>query len=278
MKLLLPLTLFLTSYLTVTAQIATDSVPTRTAIPDSLFRAQVIKLADRNADKKVTYGEIWTVSNIKFNGSSLDYPYQPLPEIAGIKSLKGIELFKNLDSLSIYQISITELDLSKNNRLKYLFCRASNLKTVQLPKSAPIEEIYIDGVAISDFDASYIPTLKRLRLVGFEFAYLNIKGTELDTFEGFESKKNVQICVDSLAQWEKIPNNYLKTCGNPDYCKYQLTCLLTTDLVNPSVDNTSSTSFKEYDLLGHEVANPAKNQITIRVYQDGKREKRANME
>ncbi|MCE6991223.1 hypothetical protein [Dyadobacter sp. CY323] len=45
-----------------------------------------------------------------------------------IKTLKGIEHFENLKSLSIFDVKIDSLDLSKNAKLEYLYCRTIGIE------------------------------------------------------------------------------------------------------------------------------------------------------
>ena len=90
---------------------------------------------DSNGDGKLSQSEIAKVTEIRIDGKDYD-----------IKSLQGIELFSNLESLTINNVNLDnqELDVSKLTSLESLDCNDNNLTKLNytiwfqlMPKSLP---------------------------------------------------------------------------------------------------------------------------------------------
>ena len=80
---------------------------------DSVFREYVSKKYDKDKDGVLTNDEISNITEISINGSKNDN-YQNL------KSLKGIEQFRNLEKLTCCACKLDEIDVSKNTELEEL--------------------------------------------------------------------------------------------------------------------------------------------------------------
>ena len=72
------------------------------------------------------------------------YIKQILVSEQSIYSLKGVELFTNLQVLNCSNNRITELDLSSNTQLQILYCNSNMLKTLDLSKLTKLEELACD--------------------------------------------------------------------------------------------------------------------------------------
>lgn len=98
-----------------------------TNFPDYWFRQEVGGF-DTDEDQYLSTAEIAEVTEIRYGGL--------------MESLKGIEFFTELETLDIGNCPITELDLSKNTKLKYLQCYDCQLTgTLDLSKNTMLESL-----------------------------------------------------------------------------------------------------------------------------------------
>ena len=80
--------------------------------PDSVFRDYLRNEFDTDGDNRIYTNSINEIS----------------VSLLGIKSLKGIESFPNLEKLICSVNNITNLDLKNNKNLKYLDCSVGSVK------------------------------------------------------------------------------------------------------------------------------------------------------
>lgn len=132
--------------------------------PDDIFRKYVSDNADYDNDGYLTENEADGMTGFSFYES-----YYP-----GITSLKGIEYFKNLDSLSCTSELFTELDLSQNTELKKLYLFNNGIKSIDLRNNIKLEELVIEYEDISKIDLSQNAELKRLIIHGTGIEILDI--------------------------------------------------------------------------------------------------------
>ncbi|MEO6284286.1 MAG: hypothetical protein ABIN80_21830 [Dyadobacter sp.] len=92
-----------------------------------------------------------------------------LQGISAIKSLKGIEHFENLTSLTIFDVKIDSLDLSKNTKLEYLFCKTigaeggtSSLVYLNVKNCRALKFLNCSDNLLSELDVSGNPALTYL--------------------------------------------------------------------------------------------------------------------
>ena len=207
-----------------------DTVPLKTLLPYSIFRAQMLNQADQNKNNLLTYLEALAVNKIT-NATS------------NPKNYKGIEVFQNLDSLYLERPDITSIDLSKNDKMTFLDIHwQDNLTSVVVSKKAPFVFIRVSDNGLTSFDASGLIHLKTLLVGAQRLTYLNIQNTTLTYLNAFENPE-ISVCVNSEAQWNAIPQNDLRKCGADPlatYCKYKLTCINVTGLENEPLPEKSS--------------------------------------
>ena len=252
----------LLSSMRVLAQNPSDTVFTKTTFTDADFRSHVIINYDSNKDKLLQWSEVWNTNKITVQSST-------------IQSLKGIEIFSNLDTLNFFggwDAILTSIDLSKNEKMKYL--QASNMRTltsVIVSKKAPYVYIGCNDNGLTSFDVEGISTLKTLKLGAQKLVYLNIKGTSLEYLNSFENPK-LQICVDNEIQWNAITNNDIRLCKieypNASYCDYELTCITTGIDLEGNISFHNLT-FKDYTIWGQEIFSNNNPQLRIRKYENG---------
>lgn len=90
-----------------------------------------------------------------------------------IYSLKGIELFKNLEYLNCYRNRLTSLDVSKNTKLDCLICSSNKLTSLNVGDNPSLLTLYCVKNQLTELDVSGCPGLKH-------FSCDNNQLTELD--------------------------------------------------------------------------------------------------
>lgn len=165
--------------------------------PDKVFRNYVLKNIDKNKDKKLSLQEQNSVKQIDLYES-------------GVKSLKGIEYFANLEKLECAYNALTELDVSKNKKLVKLSCNANAIKQLDVRKNVKLVELYCSGNALSTLDVRKNKKLDIIVCSGNKLNALDVsKNSELYYIE----------CWDSGLKSITFGNNkkllYLACSGNP---------------------------------------------------------------
>ena len=79
-----------------------------------------------------------------------------------ISSLKGIELFTGLETLSCSNNQLTSLDVSKNTNLKDLFCQYNNLTSLIIGDNEKLEYVWCRKNDLTSLDLSKCVKLKGL--------------------------------------------------------------------------------------------------------------------
>ena len=95
---------------------------------DPVFKAYCLEHFDTNGDGKILENEAEEVLEIA------------VPSM-GIKSLKGIEAFKNLLELDCSDNLLTSLDLRENRKLVFLDCRENLIEVIYLKEGHKIPEL-----------------------------------------------------------------------------------------------------------------------------------------
>lgn len=98
----------------------------------------------------------------------------------GISSLKGIELFKNLDFLNCEGNYLTELDVSKNTKLSTLGCSNNNISSLNLKKNKKLTYLFCNGNPLTEVDISNCPMLIMAYRTGEKYK----EGTSIGYFVG----------------------------------------------------------------------------------------------
>jgi hypothetical protein len=101
-----------------------------------------------------------------------------LQGLSGIKSLRGIEHFENLKSLTIFDVKIDSLDLSKNTKLEYLFC-----KTIGAEGGTP---------SLTYLNLKNCKALKFLNCSDNLLSELDVSGNPALTYLAFSANRNIK--------------------------------------------------------------------------------------
>ncbi len=137
----------------------TESVEiNETNFPDAIFRQYVTRSFDEDEDGVLSPEEIAGATSINVNGLPIPGTTPNTPT-----SLKGIEFFVNLEELDCWYVRATELDLSKNTKLRSLSCENSwNLTKLDLSNNPNLEFLYCMNTKITELDLSKNTKLKAL--------------------------------------------------------------------------------------------------------------------
>ena len=90
-----------------------------THFPDPAFRGYVNQTYDTDQDGVLSEDEILAVTEMKCGNM-------------GIGSLKGVEIFSNLERLDCRKNDLTDLDISKNTKLRCLACSETGINTLDI--------------------------------------------------------------------------------------------------------------------------------------------------
>ena len=92
-----------------------------------------------------------------------------------VASLKGIEYFPNLKSLSCIDNELTSLDVSKNEKLETLYCDTNQLSSLDVSQNVALEYLSCDNNQLSSLDVSQNPALKWLDCGQNSLASLDVR-------------------------------------------------------------------------------------------------------
>ena len=118
--------------------------------PDEAFRECLKDNFDINGDGYFSQDEIDSVTIMDARNK-------------GIKDLKGIELFTNLQWLHFGSNQVTNLDISKNLELTALSCRNNQLKNLDIGNNKKIIALQCNGNQLTSLDVSKNTDLVSLR-------------------------------------------------------------------------------------------------------------------
>lgn len=158
--LLLTAVILLTVLLIPSAPAAEKIALDKTNFPDDAFRGYV-KQFDLNADGFLSAAERNKVKKISMSYS---------------ESLRGVEHFPALEELRCEGGGLTELDISKNTRLKSLNVRYNELTKLDLSGNKELTELRCDHNRLTALDLSGCPGLKSLNCGQNALKKLDVSG------------------------------------------------------------------------------------------------------
>ena len=136
---------------TCTITVIDDSSPIATidesTFPDPVFRS-LVNGYDKNSDGKLSENEIAQVKSLSCSSK-------------GITSLKGIELFTELTSITCNNNSLTSLDVSNLTKLTYLDCDSNSLSSLNISGCQALKSIYCSKNNLTEltFNCPFLETL-----------------------------------------------------------------------------------------------------------------------
>lgn len=137
--------------------------------PDSNFR-KFVKKYDRDKDGKLSQIELAKVTDL-----NCDKSYSGVTDDEKIKSLKGIEYFTSLKTLSCRRNLLTKLDVSNNSELEYLECSENQLSALDVSNHQALKELSCAyNHQLSALDVSNCPALKMLECEATHLGALDV--------------------------------------------------------------------------------------------------------
>ena len=132
------------------AAAAEESIPLDEAhFPDAVFRGIVAEQFDSNADGVLSPEEIDWALNLDISNED-------------IHSVKGVEYLTELTWLRLYKTGITELNVSKNNKIESLECSDNNLTELNLIGLPKLYQLTCSGNQLKKLNLRPVPGLVRL--------------------------------------------------------------------------------------------------------------------
>ena len=161
------------------------------AIQDEDFKQYLLEQFDTNGDGVIDFNEAEAVRAIDCSDVQRSFT-----------SLQGLEIFPNLEKLTLRNISgVDYLDISKNTRLKELYVNVA-LKALDISNNIELEKVACFGLYFETFDISKNIKLKELSLDNLAVKSLGT-GSNVNLeklfFRGFSSiesldlSKNIQL-------------------------------------------------------------------------------------
>lgn len=187
-----------------------EATAPKTQIKDSAFEQALIELGyDDVVDGTVITADISQVNSLVLNEK-------------GLSDLTGIEDFKLLDNLWVNDNGISELDLSSNTLLKFLFIENNELTALILPQTPVLEKVSALNNMLTELNISTNTGLQVLGLANNSISNIDISKIpnriQLNTFS---IEGNPLVCIKvNEAQLENIPNQWTKDTED----NFALTC------------------------------------------------------
>ena len=143
---------------------------------DDIFKDYVSEYIDRNNDGLLSEDEINKVYTIKIN-SFYDEKYKDL------KSIKGIEYFSELKELTCYDCGLTDLDVSRNLKLKKLIVGYTDIEKLDISHNKELMELNCDSTKIKYIDLSENLLLEDINICHTDIKEIDLK--DLKELRGF---------------------------------------------------------------------------------------------
>lgn len=157
---------------------------------DERFKEYCVSNFDKNGDGEVSYKE----------AAIVDYIWCPT---LGIKSLKGIECFTSLVTLSCELNKLSDLDLSGNPLLRELYCSRNFITSFDLSSNPQIETFYCVGNGATSIVLKGCSAL----------SHLECQENEMESIDLSEctSLKTLYVSSKNLTQLDLSKNTILQT-------------------------------------------------------------------
>ena len=170
--------------------------------PDANFRAKIAEAADVNGDGVLNGTEINAVDNLSMKNTAistlrgLEY-FTQLRSLtctgAGLTSL-DVSMFPNLKWLDCGNNSLTSLDVTHNGELLELTCTQNSLTSLDLSRNAKLQKLSCFWNSLTALDVSRCPELTQLQCNGNRLTALDVsKNTKLTYLSCYS---NCLACID----------------------------------------------------------------------------------
>lgn len=140
------------------------------SFPDSVFRSHISSRYDSDHDGILSGEELTSVL------------VMIVPSDPGITSIKGIEQFVNLQSLTLSGTSVTEVDLTANTELTYLDISDTPLTSITLQRQEKLMDIRADNTA--SLTEVFMPAISSITVFETEGSGVECSKNEEGYYEG----------------------------------------------------------------------------------------------
>ena len=157
--------------------------------PDAVFRDQVKwKIADGSD----------TLTEQQRN------QLQELSLPQGIKDLKGIEYFENLEKLEGVTVGLKYLDVTKNKKLKYLDVNTNQLEYLKVTENTGLEYLHCGSNHLTELDVTHNRKLSKLWCYNNQFTKLDVSKNSDLVWLGCGSNSLTELDVSRNPKLEKL--------------------------------------------------------------------------
>ncbi|CAA0246504.1 InlB B-repeat-containing protein [Tenacibaculum maritimum] len=176
-------------------------------IPDPNFKTYLIKnpFINTNNDDEIQVTEATKYSEYIY------IPNREQSESKKIKDLTGIEAFINLTELNCNYNLISQLNLSKNTKLKRVHCSNNKLTSLNIGFNLVLEELYVDNNQITNLDTSNALNLIKLAVNSNQISTIDLsKNLKLKDFSCSNNQlTELSTIHNKNLEWLLCKNNQL---------------------------------------------------------------------
>ncbi|MFL0108375.1 InlB B-repeat-containing protein [Tenacibaculum maritimum] len=176
-------------------------------IPDPNFKAYLTKnpFINTNNDDEIQVTEATKYSEYIY------IPNREQSESKKIKDLTGIEAFINLTELNCNYNLISQLNLSKNTKLKRVHCSNNKLTSLNIGSNLVLEELYVDNNQITNLDTSNALNLIKLAVNSNQISTIDLsKNLNLKDFSCSNNQlTELSTIHNKNLEWLLCKNNQL---------------------------------------------------------------------
>ena len=158
---------------------------------DENFESYCLLNFDDNSDGKISYTEALAVDRIDVYNK-------------GIRSLKGIECFWNLTSLSASRNQITEIDVSHNTALERLGLASNQLSSLDISQNTALRELQCAGNSLTGLDLSHNTALEILVCSSNQLSELDLSQLTSLTYLSCSSNKLTSLNIRNNQSLEML--------------------------------------------------------------------------
>ncbi len=204
---------------------AQDVEINETNFPDAKFR-EYVKEFDNNRNGKLSNSEINVVKNIDVSEKN-------------IKSIKGVEFFVDLEELECVKNKISDINVSKNTKLKKLNCEWNELTNLDVTKNTSLIELRCGINHLTTIDLKNNKNLRVLWCQTNRFTNLDIsQNTSLrEMFCAKNEISNLDLSNNKELKILDIGENYLEKLDLSKNIKLEKLKIYTNKLKNIDVSN-----------------------------------------
>lgn len=205
-----------------------------TYVPDNNFEQALIDFGlDTTLDDYVQTSDITSVTDLNLYDK-------------GITDLTGIEDFSSLSNLDISNNSLTNLNLSQNTALLYLFCGECNLSSIDVSSNINLQELSIFNNSVTEIDLSSNSALIAIDLDSNALTDIDVSQNTNLEFISINNNQLDALDVSSNLALEtlRVYTNYLTSLNLSNNSALIELTVLNNNLSNLNIKNGNNSNFK----------------------------------